>query len=673
MKLSIRLKVLALVLGVILLVVLVTSLISFTSVSGETKKTVVEKMSYECAEKIKTVDRMMFERLVDIEMLSSPQNHEMSSSEHTLGEKMDYLRALERNVKSYASISIYDADGIRIGDTRGVDIGLDESSKPFVIEALNGNVYYSPEPAMSQSLGIEVIYFSAPLRDENGTITGVVATRMPITKITEVLGAKVEGQQVEILNAENELIFATNPQEHAGEKDYPVEVSKTLREGKEFIGPYEGEDYVIVGANETGFLDYKGSNWLLIEHMPQDVAFATVAELQTRFLLIALVLIIIALPVSLLVSNYFTTPILKLSAATEEVEKGNYTARVDIRTNDEMEQLGNEFNSTIERLEKIDAEHKQLEKAKTEFMSITSHELRSPMTPMKAQLQMLMEGYFGELDKKQKESLDIVLRNTDRLDHIVLDLLEISRIEAARLKFNFIETSLNPYIERLVSEMDGFMPEKKIEIALKAEKLPVMSVDPDRVMQVLRNLLNNAKKFSNESSKIQVAAELTPERDEIQFSVKDSGVGIPLDQQKRVFEPFFQADNTLSRKFGGTGLGLAICKGIVEAQNGKIWFESKPGKGATFWFTLPLKPTTEIKPITLLFSRKAEVEQKVQEIFLEFLGPLGNKEFERIRSRAMDYNAMAKYVAELEKQGVLAKGQAEKMKAGLARVLGNNP
>ncbi|MBI5871911.1 PAS domain-containing sensor histidine kinase [archaeon] len=231
---------------------------------------------------------------------------------------------------------------------------------------------------------------------------------------------------------------------------------------------------------------------------------------------------------------------------------------------------------------------KELDLAKTEFIAITSHELRSPMTPMKAQLQMLSEGYFGKLNKKQADAVDMVVRNTGHLDHIIMDFLEISRIQAARLKFYFKKTNLEPHIKRIVKEMNDYLPEKKIVIKTNIEKLPKFKVDPDRVLQVLRNLLNNAKKFSKENSTIILTTKV--EKDRLLFSIKDSGIGIAEESQPRIFEPFFQEEQTIYRKYGGTGLGLAICKGIIESQNGRIWFKSSLGKGTTFYFTVPFKP-----------------------------------------------------------------------------------
>jgi len=148
-------------------------------------------------------------------------------------------------------------------------------------------------------------------------------------------------------------------------------------------------------------------------------------------------------------------PIKKLYEATKEVEKGNYDIRLDINTHDEIEELAKAFNRTTAALGRIQSEKKEIDTAKTEFLSITSHELRTPMTPMKAQLQMLQEEYFGKLSKSQKESVSIIIRNADRLDKIIVDFLEISRIEAARLKFDFKKIDLKQIVKDTTRKQMG--------------------------------------------------------------------------------------------------------------------------------------------------------------------------------------------------------------------------
>ncbi|MDH7517590.1 MAG: ATP-binding protein [Candidatus Thermoplasmatota archaeon] len=327
-----------------------------------------------------------------------------------------------------------------------------------------------------------------------------------------------------------------------------------------------------------------------------------------------LIIVIIAIDagiIGFLVSRSISKPIKELYEATKEVEKGNFNVRTNIKTNDEIQELSNAFNNTTAALAKMQKEIRDMENAKTEFLNITSHELRSPMTPMKAQLQVLENEYFGKLTREQKESLSIVIRNADRLDKIISDFLEISRIEAARLKFVFRETDLRETVKETVELMRGFANERNIKLITKTDQLPIIEVDPDRVSQVLRNLINNAIKFSDENSEVEIGAE--SKDDFILFYVRDYGCGLSPEDQMRVFEPFYQVEKKDYRKYGGTGLGLTICRGIVESQKGKIWVESKPGEGCTFYFTVPHKPVRETEPIKTLFSSK-NITEKNREI-----------------------------------------------------------
>jgi len=403
--------------------------------------------------------------------------------------------------------------------------------------------------------------------------------------------------------------------------------------------------------------------------LPESVSIEQSFLLQTTAAVIIIVIAIDAGIIGFFVSRSISKPIKELYEATKEVEKGNFNVKTDIKTNDEIQELGNAFNRTTATLNKMDEERKQLDNAKSEFLSITSHELRSPMTPMKAQLQMLENEYFGKLTKNQKESLAVVVRNADRLDKIILDFLEISRIESARLKFNFKETDLKEIVNETVEFMKGFAKEKKIKIVAIVEKLPRIEVDPDRISQVLRNLINNAIKFSKKNSKIEV--NVTPEKDHILFSVKDYGCGLNPEKQIRVFEPFYQVEKTSCRKYGGTGLGLTICRGIVESQKGKIWVESKPNEGCTFYFTVPVKPVREIEPIKVLFSEKDALEKKIREEFKIMLGPLGVGEFYELKSKnALWKDDIFEYIDLLTEKHIISDEQREGFKNRISNIFG---
>ncbi len=398
--------------------------------------------------------------------------------------------------------------------------------------------------------------------------------------------------------------------------------------------------------------------------------FAKQISLLGVIALITIILISInAGIIGFFVSRSISKPIKKLYNATLELEKGNYETKVDIKTNDEIEELGHAFNLTTATLANMEQERKEIDNAKTEFLSITSHELRSPMTPMKAQLQMLKEGYFGKLSKKQKESLSVIIRNADRLDNIIADFLEISRIEAARLKFDFRETDIKHLIKDTTVFMRGFANEKNITLVEDIKELPKIQADPDRISQVLRNLINNAIKFSEENNIVEVSAEL--KNGYIQFSVRDYGCGLSSENQIRIFEPFYQVENSTRRKHGGTGLGLTICRGIVESQKGKIWVESQLGKGCKFYFTVPLKPVTDIEPIKILFSQKDIMERKIHEEFKTVLGPLGEVEFNELKNKnALSKDDLIKYIDSLTNLYILYPEKSNDFKNKIREIFG---
>lgn len=426
--------------------------------------------------------------------------------------------------------------------------------------------------------------------------------------------------------------------------------------------------FVIVGLVAPALAVYYFYT-ISVSSVPEFLSSAQSPLLRTVAIMMIILIAINAGIIGFFVSRSLSKPIKEMYNATREIERGNYDVRLDIKTHDEIGELAQAFNRTTTALGRLEEERKEIDNAKTEFLSITSHELRSPMTPMKAQLQMLEEGYFGKLKKKQEDSLGIVIRNADRLDNIIVDFLEISRIEAARLKFNFKETDLGQTVREIAKFMEAFAKEKNIELIVNVDKLPIIEADSDRVSQVLRNLINNAIKFSDENSKIEIAAEL--KKDYILFNVRDYGCGLTPENQLRIFEPFYQVESASRRKHGGTGLGLAICRGIVESQNGKIWVESKPGRGCKFYFSIPLEPVRIIKPIKILFSHKGAIERKIREEFKTILGPLGDGEFNEMKNKnALGRDDLFGYIDSLTEQFIIPPERGLDFKDRIQRIYG---
>ncbi|MBT3642584.1 HAMP domain-containing histidine kinase [archaeon] len=237
------------------------------------------------------------------------------------------------------------------------------------------------------------------------------------------------------------------------------------------------------------------------------------------------------------------------------------------------------------KLQKSYLELQELEKLKSKFLTITSHELKTPLTPSKIQTQMLLNGDLGELNEKQKKSFEIILRNINRLDELIGDILEISQLEAEGFKLKIEKVQLKNVIGLVVKNMLPVAEDKKLVLSYEFSQTPLIEIDKKRIMEVVTNLIDNAIKFTTRG-KIVVRTQIKGK--EILASVSDTGPGIAPEHLGKLFIPFSQLEETFTREHGGSGLGLAICKGIVEQHGGKIWIESALGKGATFYFTLPM-------------------------------------------------------------------------------------
>ena len=250
-------------------------------------------------------------------------------------------------------------------------------------------------------------------------------------------------------------------------------------------------------------------------------------------------------------------------------------AEVQSKTGD-MIRMNKELVLANERL-------KELDKLKSDFVSMVSHELKTPLTAMRTSAQVLGLADAGKETKR--EMLDIILRNIDRQTNLVNDLLDLSRIESGRMELKFERLSLDSLIADSIESVKQAASVEGIKLDVELpESLASVKGDREKLTQVVINLLNNAIKFTPRSGEITIKAiELNGQ---VEVKVRDTGIGIPPEDLDKVFDKFYQIDSTLTREAGGTGLGLAICKGIVEAHNGKIWAESELGKGSTFIFTL---------------------------------------------------------------------------------------
>jgi len=225
---------------------------------------------------------------------------------------------------------------------------------------------------------------------------------------------------------------------------------------------------------------------------------------------------------------------------------------------------------------------------KSEFISIVSHQLRSPLSNLKWTTELLMSGKLGKIEEQQIEYFRIIKENSNRMHELVSDLLTVSRIESAKLPFKKQEFSMQELIKHLINEYRPLAAAYNVKVVFDENNdLPHVFSDPSHIRLVMENLLDNAVRYTKEKGKVKI--KLSQKNNDIYFSIKDSGVGIPGKDKKYIFQKFFRSGNALKHQTKGSGLGLYISKSIIKKAKGEIGFHSVENQGSTFWFTLPLK------------------------------------------------------------------------------------
>jgi NtrC-family two-component system sensor histidine kinase KinB len=232
---------------------------------------------------------------------------------------------------------------------------------------------------------------------------------------------------------------------------------------------------------------------------------------------------------------------------------------------------------------------KELDQMKSNFVASVSHELRTPLVAMEKSISMMLEKAAGPVSETQEQFLSIAERNLKRLSLLINDLLDLSKLEAGKMEFKRENQSIEKVINESIENLNTWAKTKSINIESKIQGgLPKVNIDPNRIIQVLNNLIGNAIKFTPQGGNITVEANLRKEIQQIEVSVQDTGFGLAADELDKVFDKFYQIAERAPTDLSGTGIGLSIAKEIVELHGGKIWVESEQGRGAKFTFTLPL-------------------------------------------------------------------------------------
>jgi len=293
--------------------------------------------------------------------------------------------------------------------------------------------------------------------------------------------------------------------------------------------------------------------------------------------------VLLAAGVAILITRSVSRPVRELQRGMQAVADGDFSHRIAVTP-----ERGDEFGQLAASYQVMAHQLADLDRLKAEFVSVASHELKTPINVILGYLQLVEEGVYGTINDRQREVVATLAAQGQALTRLVQQLLDISRFEAGGGRIDVREITLSSLIEEMESTFQVLAIQREVTFHItRSDDLPeIVRWDPDRMSEVLGNLLSNAFKFTDRGGKIEL--EVRRADDSVEMVVSDSGAGIPTSQLQHVFRKFYQADNQAAASLKGTGLGLAIAKEIVETHGGQISVDSTPGVGTTFRITLPI-------------------------------------------------------------------------------------
>ncbi len=355
---------------------------------------------------------------------------------------------------------------------------------------------------------------------------------------------------------------------------------------------FDGKKYLEVISIPTDDLvpdDAKGlSNYVRLY-----LSFVEVDNSMQRayatLLIFTLLFILVGIGIAVWLYKGILGPVEVLTKSVKNFKRDMH-ARAIVTTGDELQTLAEEFNrmaNTIqerdEKLEQINADLTKANQVKSEFLAVMGHELKTPLHTIRGCSQLMLEGIEGPVTSAQREDLENIVRSSDHLRALIDNILQFSKLESGQETLHPEELEVSKIVEEAMKHVSVLAREKGISVHASTNGIRVQA-DETKLKQVLINLLSNALKYTSEGE-----VEVTTKKGDgtVIFAVRDTGMGIPQEQFEKIFEPFTQLDSSTTREWGGIGLGLAIVKKYVEMHGGKIWLESRVGRGSTFYFSIP--------------------------------------------------------------------------------------
>ncbi|MEK7090152.1 MAG: sensor histidine kinase [Patescibacteria group bacterium] len=526
---------------------------------------------------------------------------------------LDGIIALNR---AFEEVSFIDVGGLIANDiptkpgleTIKLFRGGDNDSELFDISnlekyqsPLSGKTYFSE---VYQTLNGPMITISSPVKNRNGDIIQILSAEVNMNQISRSIINSTLGFSggLTLLDGAGSVIASKNKFVSSGANLANILRIRQMLDGKTFDGLGNEDRYqsVVDGAAVVGAgKKIPSLGWVLFAEWPLDDADSVIRDVRNQVFAFTLISILAVLAIAPFFALRIIRPIRQLELGSSKIEEGDFEYKVDIKSKDELEQLGNAFNKMGNGL-------KRLQELKNEFVFIAAHELRTPVTAIKGYMSMLFEGDAGPVPEAIKKFLEPVGQANDRLVGLINDILEIARSEAGRIKIEVFSVDIRASIKGVIQNIAPLAVERKIAINYAiGENEPIglllVLADTMRLHEVITNFISNAIKYDQEGGWIKIYHET--DADFVTTHIEDNGIGIPKSEQGKIFEKFFRSDASKVAQIQGTGLGLFITKELVEKMGGKVWFQSpasaratagkEEGRGTRFSFKLP-RPKNKI-------------------------------------------------------------------------------
>jgi len=316
----------------------------------------------------------------------------------------------------------------------------------------------------------------------------------------------------------------------------------------------------------------KGDLGYVYMFYPTKILNETVLVLQIFIITASFGIVLLAIGLISILSKKMTSPLLKMKEATNKMAKGDYKQSLDVSGQDELAQLGQSIQSLGEQLQ-------YFEDTRNDFLAGVSHELRTPLTYIKGYSDILLKGFITD-KQEQDKYLSIINDETKRVANLVNDLFDMSKIDTGQFKLNKEEVRIDQLIEKVVLNLSPLADKKGLKLSFHNNGLtPILALDSNRIEQVFFNLIENAVKYTEQGY---INVSLIAEKNNVVIKIKDSGIGIPIDELSHIWDRFYRVEKSRARKTGGTGLGLYVVKEIIKLHGAYIDVVSEEGKGTTF-------------------------------------------------------------------------------------------